>query len=115
MAWTAWQYHNVYDRLYETCDERTRRKLLSRLDQLLEKGNLAKRPISAPLRDGIFELRANTARLLFYFQPGQKMIFVVGLLKDQRVVPPEEIDKAIEIRTSLASGLEKIHGITRTH
>lgn len=115
MAWTAWQYRDVFDELYRACDSATQRSLLIRLDQLLEKGNLAKRPVSAPLRDGIFELRAKKVRLLFYFQPGQQMIFVVGIFKDQREVPPEDIDRAIDIRNRLAFRLEIPRGITRTH
>jgi hypothetical protein len=116
MTWTAWQYRDVFDAFYQQCDDDTQRSIDVRLDQLLEKGNLAKRPVSAPLEDGIFELRAKkAARLLFFFQPGQKIIFVVGIFKDQREVPREAIEKAKEVRKTLLSKMEKARGIYRTH
>ena len=115
MAWTAWQYREVYDELYASCDKDTQRSLLVRLDRLLMLGNQAKRPVCAPLRDGIFELRAKKVRLLFYFRPGQQMIFVVGLIKDTNAVPSGDIDRAVDIRSGLASGMESVRGITNTH
>lgn len=115
MVWTAWQYRDVFDSLYSASDEATQRSILQRLDRLLEMGNLAKRPASSPLRDQILELRAKTARLLFFFQPGQRIIFVVGFFKRQDEVPPAEIDKAIAIRRILLEQRESIYGIRNIH
>lgn len=113
--WTAWQYRDVFDAFYRQCDEDTRRSIDNRLDQLLEKGNLSKRPVSAPLEDGIFELRGKSARLLFYFEPGQRIIFVVAIVKDQRGVPRDAIERAKQIREILLSRRERGHGINRAH
>lgn len=65
---------------------------------MLEHGNLSGRPVSAPLGDGIFELRANETRLLFYFESGQRIVFVHYLLKKTRRVPQSAIRLAKDRR-----------------
>lgn len=115
MTWTAWQYRAVFDDLYAGCDKATQLSIDNRFDQLLEKGNLAKRPVSAPLGDGIFELRGGkSARFLFFFGPDRRIIFVVGILKDQRAVPRSVIDEAKKIRKRLASGKEAAHAVSES-
>jgi hypothetical protein len=99
MRWIALQFDTVWDSLYVQCDGNTQEMLDRRYVGLLEKGNLSERPISAPLRDGIFELRANAARMLFFFGPKRlEITFVNCFFKKQREVPPEEIDLAIKRR-----------------
>jgi hypothetical protein len=115
MTWTAWQYRTVFDDLYADCDEDTQRSIDNRLDQLLEKGNLTKRPASAPVEDGIFELRAKAARFLFFFDPKQRIIFVVGICKDQRALPRSAIDAAKKVRKLLLSGKETVRGLSQSN
>lgn len=112
--WTVYEYRDVFTDLYNDCDEDTQATIDSRLDQLLEKGNMAKEPVSKPLRDGIFELRAKTARFLYYFEPGKKIIVVVAFIKDQNKVPAEHIDRAIKIREIIQAGQEKAN-VYKTH
>lgn len=111
MEWTAWQYRNVFDDLYEQGGEDLRLSIDVRLDQLLERGNECKRPITAPLEDGIHEFRAKDARLLFYFEPGKRIIFVVGIVKKQSSVPRAAIDDAKRIRKMIQEKKEGLHGI----
>lgn len=92
--WTAHQYGSVWDDLYRMCDQNTQEVLDRRLDILLEQGSLTRRPIVAPLRDGLFELRAKQARAIFFFRPGRKIIFVHGLIKKQPAIAPKDIKMA---------------------
>ncbi len=104
MRWTALQYGSVWQDVYDDCDKGTQELLDRRLDALLDKGNLCGRPISAPLGDGIFELRANQARMLYYFGETRQIIFVNCILKKGRVVPPEAIKLAKKRRIEIQIG-----------
>lgn len=86
---------------YASCDQDTQELLDRRLDFLREHGNLSDRPISAPLEDGIFELRAKDARMLFYFGEKRDIIFVNCIIKKTRKVPREEIQLAKKRRTEI--------------
>ncbi len=80
VRWTPLQHNGAWDDIYAQCDADAQATLDSRLDQLLERGHLARRPVSAPLEDGIFELRAKKARVLFYF--GAERTIVLYLFMD---------------------------------
>lgn len=86
-SWTLWQYRDVFNTFYRDCDDDLRDAIDNRLDQLLEKGNQAREPVSIHLEDGILELRADSgdhrARFLYYFQPGKKIVVLVAAYKDQ--------------------------------
>lgn len=115
MEWTAWQYRDVFDALYDGSTDDARLSIDVRLDQLLERGNECRRPITAPLGDGIHEFRAKDARVLFYFEPGRRIIFVVGIVKKQSAVPRSAIDEAKRIRKLISEGKELTHGLSSTN
>ena len=95
MTWTALQYKRAWDELYAKCDLDAQATADQRLETLRQRGNLCRRPITANLRDGIFELRAKDARFLFYFGSlGRTVVFVHGLIKKQGNVPPRDIEQA---------------------
>jgi len=94
MRWIAKQYDKVWTEIYESCDDDTRDVLDSHLDLLERNGSQSDRPISAPLGDGIFELRAKNVRMLFYFGKNRDIIFVHGIIKKVRKVPREDIELA---------------------
>jgi phage-related protein len=99
--WTAWQYRQVWSDLYDKCDEVTQLKLDVHLNLLREKGNLSRRPISAHLHDRIFELRAKSARMLFYFEKERNIIFVHCFFKDTRAVSRQDIKTAQDRRAEI--------------
>src|SRR5256885_7266253 len=101
MRWLVSQYDGVWDATYAGCDLNTQEMLERRLDILCEYGNLAGRPVSAPLGDGIFELRANNARMLFYFGKNRQIIFVNCFMKKVRRIPQEEIKLAKKRRSDI--------------
>lgn len=104
MRWSASQYRRVYDELYENCDDDTQTKLDAFYDLLLDNGNLSGRPFSAPLEDGIFELRAKAARMLFYFGPSREIVFVHAIFKTTREVPRADIELAKKRRREIQRG-----------
>ena len=76
---------------------------------LLEQGNQAREPVSKPLGDGIFELRARhgtlRARLLYYFSKERRLIvFVYGLVKKTLKVDPAAIRLAKKRRNEIEQG-----------
>lgn len=115
LYWTIYQYRNVFDDFYNTCDEAMQLAIDNRFAQLVEKGNKAREPVSKYLDDGIFELRAKSARFLYYFEPERKAIIVVAFFKDQNQVNPNYIKKAKKIREILQKEQETAHGIQKTH
>ncbi|MCH8041413.1 MAG: type II toxin-antitoxin system RelE/ParE family toxin [Nitrospinae bacterium] len=98
MFWVPKQYCNVWDEFYLSCDDDTLITLDSRLDLLLERGNQCRRPVTAHLEDGIFELRAKNARMLFCFGPEKKIIFLHGIIKKTSRVSPKDISTAKQHR-----------------
>jgi len=73
-------------------------KCLQRLRLLRESGHELRRPISAPLRDGVHELRAQVGtvnyRVLYFFYGEDVVVLSHGLTKED-VVPLVEIDRAV--------------------
>ena len=111
LLWKPKQYRHSWDDFYADCDENTQITLDHRLDQLIEKGFQSRPPISKKLRDGIFELRGKTARVLFYFGSDRSIVFVHGIDKRRGDVPKREIDLAIKRKKYLEEGLEESHEI----
>jgi phage-related protein len=74
-------------------------KCLSRLERLREMGHELRRPEADYLRGGIYELRATLRgvnhRIRYFFHGNIAAVVSHGLVKE-RVVPPREIDRAIE-------------------
>jgi phage-related protein len=80
---------------------KVRAKCLLRLDRLRQLGHELRRPEADYLRDDVWEPRVGfsgqTYRMLYLFDGRQAVIVSHGLVKE-RVVPPAEIDLAIERR-----------------
>ena len=70
-----------------------------RLERLREMGHELRRPEADFLRDGIYELRVGFLgvhhRMLYFFHGVIAAVVSHGLVKEQ-VVPPREIDRAVE-------------------
>jgi phage-related protein len=74
-------------------------KCFLRLERLREVGHGLRRPEADFLRDGIYELRVSLQgvhhRILYFFHGTVAAVVSHGLIKE-RVVPPKEIDRAVE-------------------
>jgi phage-related protein len=101
MVWKALQYGASWSSIYNACDQDTQDTIDRRFGALLEQGSMAREPISKPLQDGIFELRAKNARFLFYFGASKTIIFVHAILKRTRKVSPEDIKLAKRRRAEI--------------
>jgi phage-related protein len=80
-------------------DPRTRKKADARIKRLKAWGHELRRPIADFLRDGIYELRMNHGkvqyRILYFFQ-GTSIVVLSHALRKTDIVPPREIEKAME-------------------
>jgi len=87
------------------------KKCLAYLERLRSEGHRLARPITATLRDGVYELRPSYQgvhyRILYGFAGRRLVIVSHGITKERRV-PPGEIDKA-------AARLAKYRRDPKTH
>jgi phage-related protein len=77
---------------------RAKAKCLVRIERFRELGHHLRRPEADYLRDDIYELRIGLRGInyrILYFFSGATAVLSHGLTKE-RVVPPREIDQAIE-------------------
>ena len=76
-------------------------KCYLRLERLREMGHELRRLEADFLRDGIYELRVSHRgvhhRILYFFHGAVAAVVSHGVVKE-RVVPPREIDRAVERR-----------------
>ena len=76
-----------------------RDKCILALERLGELGHELRRPAADYLRDGVYELRVGwrgvNYRMLYFFHGRAAVIVSHGLVKE-RVVPPREIERAVE-------------------
>jgi phage-related protein len=83
-------------------------KMQARFEKLLEllaaNGHELREPHSAPLGDGIFELRAkadtNIARVLYFFVVGNCAVLTNGFTKKTQKTPKSVIEKAKKYKKS---------------
>jgi hypothetical protein len=118
MAWRLLQYNGAFDAFVADCTSGMRDALRPKLAQLALKGNQTGYPLTEPLGDGLFELRARwkkvRMRLLFGFLPGQRIVFVWGGTKDQRRLPPFVIQRARALVAEALATQERIN-VARLH
>ena len=75
-------------------DVKMRGKLVMTLKVLQEQGNRLREPYSKHLEDGIFEVRGNISRVLYFFYYGGRIILTNGFIKKTQKTPRGEIEKA---------------------
>jgi phage-related protein len=85
-------------------------KCLAYLLQLEALGRELRRPLAAPLRDGIYELRPSCRgvhyRILYFFS-GKNVVVVSHGIRKEAEVPGVEIDRAIERRERFEANPKK--------
>lgn len=79
----------------DSLDQKMSAKLVGLMELLEEKGTALREPYSAPLGDGIFELRckqgSNITRVLYFFYYGSRIVVTNGFIKKTQKTPPGEI------------------------
>ena len=77
-------------------------KMVGLMEILEEKGYSLREPYSAPLEDGIFELRAvqgsNISRALFFFYIEGRIVITHGFIKKTQKTPRSQIELAKKYR-----------------
>lgn len=110
MAWRLVQYRGAYDAFIAECDEGLRDAIAQRLTMVALRGSSARFPLTESFGDGLFEIRAKSARvharLLFGFVPVQQIVIVWAGFKDQRRLPPETIRLARRLLEEAEAHLE---------
>ncbi len=90
--------------------EKARYKCIVRIERLGVMGHELRRPEADFLRDGIHELRASWEgvqyRILYFFS-GQRAVISHGFVKEKDVVPPKEIQSAIQRKARFEKDPEK--------
>jgi len=79
--------------------EKIHEAMIARIELLAEKGNELRRPICDILRDGVYELRKeylNVNYRILYMFCGKNIVLLSHGCTKKDIVPPKEIDKAIE-------------------
>jgi phage-related protein/DNA-binding XRE family transcriptional regulator len=83
----------------EDLPSKSRVKCIAWLERLRNLGHELRRPDADYLRDGIYELRIGLRgvnyRILYFFNGREVVVASHGLVKE-RVVPPKEIDRAVQ-------------------
>lgn len=86
----------------DSLDRKMNAKLIGLMELLEEKGTELREPYSAPLEDGIFELRcklgSNITRALYFFYVGKRIVITNGFIKKTQKTPPGEIKMAKDRR-----------------
>ena len=125
MIYSTWRLYQYLDSFTAFRDSLLRDdpELVANLDQRLHRlqimGNQAQEPVSKYVEDGILECKAKSAqhqaRLLFCFQPGTRIVILLGILKDQRKLKRADIEEAKRRRAIIESQSEFIRGLHSTH
>jgi hypothetical protein len=86
----------------DSLDHKMNAKLIGLMELLEEKGTELREPYSAPLGDGIFELRcklgSNITRALYFFYIGKHIVVTNGFVKKTQKTPSAEIKLAKDRR-----------------
>jgi len=117
--WELLEFRNCVESFYDNCNAALAEELDMRLDTLRQKGNECVYPVTKPLGDGLFELRAKSgtqqARLIFFYQANRKIIFVHAFKKSGSGKDKKEYRKALPIKRNIQAGMEKENVFPYTH
>ena len=56
---------------------------------------------SAPVGNGVFELRGHQVRFFYVFRPGRRIVVLYGIVKKSTEIPKEQLDLAQRYRRGL--------------
>jgi phage-related protein len=107
MAWSLYEWNDVVTDFLGN-DEDLIDAFASRADHLRRRGNLCRSPVTECLGEGIFELRVRAgkeqSRFLYFFEYGQRVIFVVAFWKKSQKTPRDKIELAKQKRILVREG-----------
>ena len=62
-----------------------------------ERGNRLRKPRSAPLGGGLFELRGEQVRIFSVFRPGHCIVFLDGMVKKRNDIPHDVLERVRQL------------------
>jgi len=118
-TWKLKQFKTIVNTFLENCDPKMEEAIEGRLDLLSDMGNMCKRPVSEPLGDGLFALRAREnrrqVRLIYYFGPNKVINFVHVFYKTTRNILLRDIEKAKKNKKFIEEEEGKVNEINFTN
>lgn len=73
------------------------------LELVQRRGNQLRKPKSAALGDGLFELRGHQVRLFYVFRPGRRVIILDGMVKKRDDIPNDVMARLRQMQQALAA------------
>lgn len=74
---------------------------LALIKLLEERGNALRRPQSAALGGGLFELRRNQVRIFYVFRHGRRITLLDGIVKKQDKIPVRVLDRVRQFQKEI--------------
>jgi phage-related protein len=91
---------NPVDRFLSQLDARTQAKFVWAIEQLRVRNITAREPLVKHLAGKLYELRVesqtNIYRLLYFFAPGRRIVFLHGFQKKTQKTPGRELTLAVQ-------------------
>lgn len=81
----------------------------SLLKSLREQGNALRRPNSASLGDGLFELRGKQVRIFYIFLPGRMALLLDGEIKKRNDIPTATMKRMRKLQKDALAESERRH------
>jgi hypothetical protein len=118
-VWTLWQFSRVVSEFRNRADDDVWDAVIRRMALLMEHGIRTSMPVSEPLGDGLFALRARAGtkqpRLLYYFERDRRIVFVHAVdLKKRPKLDPDDV-KVARRNKKIAEATEAFSEFTITH
>lgn len=63
-----------------------------------ERGNLLRKPRSAPLGGGLFELRGEQVRIFYIFRPRHRIVLLDGMVKKRNDIPHDVLERVRQLQ-----------------
>ncbi len=115
--WELWEHRHVLSDFLNNCPEDVLIDALTSLRMLQEDGNLCSSVVSENLAyEGLLSLKARAkklrVRMIYFFAPNRRAIFVDVIIKKQRALPPADLKNASRRKKDIVAGAEEINVIT---
>ncbi len=94
----------------ESLSKSEKKKIYHVVDMLSDRGGDLRMPYSRYLEDGIYELRANASRVLYFFIVRSSAVLTNGFTKKTNKTPRDQIEKAKRYREDYSIRLDKKEG-----
>ncbi len=75
---------------------------------LQERGNALRRPQSAVLGKGLFELRSNQVRIFYMFRHGRRITLLDGILKKKDKIPAKTLERVRRFQQEIMARHKKM-------